>query len=136
MCCNNSLGHWVTTGSHLLVLVPGQPSPPFRLLGISINCCRGDVLFKPIQLGYEILNFLPDVLGVLQMFASVVRDDDPLNSYLIMPNERAYTTEGRLKGREPIGGLFRNIQEYLRTIRNPLPLRCETSGVKSVNDTV
>ena len=39
--------------------------------------------------------------------------------------ERIHPTEGGLEGREPIGGLFRNIEEDLRGIGHSLPLCCE-----------
>ena len=74
--------------------VPGQPSPPFRLLGVSINRCHDDVLFEPIQLGYKILNLLLDIFGVLRTCALVVRGGNPLNPYLIMPDECAHPAKG------------------------------------------
>ena len=39
-----------------------------------------------------------------------------------MLDERAHSTEGGLKGREPIGGLFGNIEEDLRAIGDSLSL--------------
>ena len=42
-----------------------------------------------------------------------------------MLDERIHPTEGGLEGREPIGGLFRNIEEDLRGIGHSLPLCCE-----------
>ena len=55
---------------------------------------------------------------------SVVHDEYPLDPYLVMLDERVHAAEGGLEGREPIGGLFRDIEEYLYTICNPLPLHC------------
>ena len=40
-----------------------------------------------------------------------------------MLDERVHPTEGGLEGREPIGGLFRHIEEDLQAIRDPLFLR-------------
>ena len=40
----------------------------------------------------------------------------------MMLDERVHAAESRLEGREPIRGLFRNIQEYLRPIYDSLPL--------------
>ena len=88
---------------------PGQPSPTFRLLGISINRCCGDVSFEPLQLGYEILDLLLDVLGMLQTVVSVAGDDHSPNKYLVMLDERAHAAEGGLERGEPIGGFFRNV---------------------------
>jgi len=39
-----------------------------------------------------------------------------------MLDERVHSTEGGLEGREPIGGLLRNIEEDLRGIDDSLPL--------------
>ena len=36
---------------NLSMHVRSQPPASIRLLGVSIDCCRGDVLFEPIQLG-------------------------------------------------------------------------------------
>ena len=47
-----------------------------------------------------------------------------------MLDERVQSTEGRLEGREPIGRLFRNIEEGLRAICNSLSFCCEVQTVK------
>ena len=43
-----------------------------------------------------------------------------------MLDERIHAAEGRLEGRKPTRGLFRNVEEDLDTICNPLPLCWET----------
>jgi len=45
-----------------------------------------------------------------------------LEQYLVMLDECAHPAEGRLKGREPIGRLFCNVEENLRAIRDSLLL--------------
>jgi len=45
-----------------------------------------------------------------------------LDQNLIMPDERIHKPEGGLKEREAIGGLFRNVKEYLCTTPEPLSL--------------
>ena len=47
-----------------------------------------------------------------------------------MLDERAHPTEGGLEGREPIGGLFRNVEKDLRGIGDSLPLRWGIQTVK------
>ena len=96
-------------GGHQLIRVPGQPSPPVCLLGISIDRLRGDVSFEPIQLGYKILDLFLDIFGMLGPHVSVVYDSQSLDRYLVMSDERSHTAQGGLEWREPIGGLFRNI---------------------------
>ena len=51
-----------------------------------------------------------------------MREAYPLNQYLIMLDECGHPAEGGLEGREPIGRLFRNIEENLRAIRDSLLL--------------
>ena len=53
---------------------------------------------------------------------SVVHDSHPTGNHLIMFDECAHTSEGRLEGREPIGGLFGNIEEHLCAIYDSLLL--------------
>jgi len=53
---------------------------------------------------------------------SVLEDSHPPEQYLEMPDERVYPTEGGFEGREPIGGLFRDVEEYLCTVSESLPL--------------
>ena len=43
-----------------------------------------------------------------------------------MLDEGVHPTQGSLEGREPIGGLFRDIEENLQAIPGPLPLRWES----------
>ena len=61
---------------------------------------------------------------------SVVRDGHELDQYLVMVDECAHSTEGGLQGREPIGGLFGNIEEDLRAIDDSLPLGWEIQTVR------
>jgi len=61
-----------------------------------------------------------------------VCDGYKLDQYLVMLDERVHSTEGRLEGREPIGGLFRDVEQDLRGIDNSLPLCCEIRTVKRV----
>ena len=91
------------------VHVPGQPFTSICLLGVPIDRCRGDVLFEPIQLGYQILDLLLDVFRMLQESVSVEGDSRSLNRYLVVFDKCGYAAEGGLEGREPIGGLFRDI---------------------------
>jgi len=74
----------------------------------------------------KILDLLPDIFELLQIFVSITRDSQPLDHYLIMFDERVHAAEGSLEGREPIGAFLRNIEEHLHTICNPLPLRWES----------
>ena len=53
---------------------------------------------------------------------SVLRCGHPPDQYLVMLDERIHPTEGGLEGREPISGLFCNIEEYLHAIDDSLPL--------------
>ena len=45
-----------------------------------------------------------------------------------MLDERGDPAEGGLEGREPVRGLFRNIESYLHEICDPLPLCWEAPG--------
>jgi len=69
----------------------------------------------------KILNLFLDIFEFLRPSASVVHDSHPLYQYLIMLDECAQPAEGSLERREPIGGLFHNIEKHLHTIRNPSP---------------
>jgi len=55
--------------------VPGQPASSFRFLRVAVDRRRGDALFEPIQLGYEILDLFLDILEMLRVIVSVVWDD-------------------------------------------------------------
>jgi len=48
-------------------------------------------------------------------------NNNPSGHYLVMLDECVHETQGRFQGREAIGGLFRDIEEYLQAIRDPLP---------------
>ena len=102
--------------------VPGQLCPSPRLLRIFINRCRTNVLFEPAKLGSKTFDLLLDVFKFLRPSMSVVRGDHPLDRYLVMLDERVHSAEGGLEGREPIGRLFRNIEEYLCAIHDSLLL--------------
>jgi len=80
----------------------------------------------------EILNVLLDVLRLLKPCVLVVRGSNPLDRYLIMLDERIHSAEGGLEGREPVGGLLRNIEEYLHTICNPLLLCWEPPAINEL----
>ena len=49
-----------------------------------------------------------------------------------MLNERAHSTEGGLEGREPIGGLFGDIEEDLGAIDDSLPLCWQIQTVREL----
>ena len=102
--------------------VPGQLLASSCLLGVSIDSCCSDVPFEPFQLGFEILNLLPDILEFLRPSMSVVHDSNPLHRYLIMLDERVHPAEGGLERREPIGGLLRYVEENLYSVHDSLPL--------------
>jgi hypothetical protein len=70
------------------------------------------------------LIFIPDIFEFefLRAFACVVRRSHLLDEYLVMFEER-----------KPIGGLFRNIEECLRAIRDLLPLCWEPPGCQRVD---
>ena len=53
---------------------------------------------------------------------SVMHDIHPVGRDLVMLDERVHPTEGGLEGREPIGGLFRDIEEDLCAVDDSLPL--------------
>jgi len=110
--------------------VPGQFFASFRLSGVSVDSCCGDALFEPVQPGFEVCYLLLEIFELLRASVSAVCDGYQLDQYLVMLDERAHSTEGGLEGREPIGGLFRNIEENLRGIDNSLPLCCEIRTVK------
>ena len=102
--------------------VPGQLSPSPRLLRISINRCCGNVLFELVKLGFETFNLLLDVFKFLGPSMSVVRGGHSLDRYLVMLDERVHSAKGGLEGREPIGRLFRDIEEDLCAIHDSLLL--------------
>ena len=96
-------------GEHLTG-VPGQFFASFRLPRVSVDSRRGNVSFEPVQLGFEVFDPLLDIFELLRASVSVVRDGHQFDQYLVMLDERAHSTEGGLQWREPIGGLFRNIE--------------------------
>ena len=112
--------------------VPDQFLASFRLPRISVNSCRSDAFFEPVQLGFEILYLLPEIFELLRAPVSVVRDSHKLDQYLVMLDECIHSTEGGLEGREPIRGLFRDIEEDLRGIDDSLPLCCEIQTVRGL----
>ena len=102
--------------------VPDQPIASTRLFRVPTDRRRCNALFEPIQLRYKFLDFLLDVLGMLGTPVLGVHDGHSLDPYLIMPDERVHAAQGGLEGREPVGGFFRNIEEYFYAICYPLPL--------------
>jgi hypothetical protein len=111
---------------------PGQFFPSFRLPGVPVDGRRGNVLFEPVQLGFEVSYLLLQIFELLRVSVSVVCDGHQLDQYLIMLDERVHSTEGGLEGREPIGGLFCNIEEDLRAIGDSLPLCWEIQTVREL----
>jgi len=108
---------------------PGQFSASFGLSGISVDTGRGNVLFESVQLGSELSDLLLDIFEFLRESVSIMCGGDQLDEYLVMFDERVHSTEGGFEGREPIGGLFCNIEEDLRAIGDSLPLCCEVQIV-------
>ena len=45
--------------------VPGQFSASFRLYRIPVDSCRGNVLFEPVQLGFEVCYPLLEIFELL-----------------------------------------------------------------------
>ena len=87
---------------------------------VSINRCRGDGLFEPVELGLETFDPLLDVFEFLSPLISALDDTHLLDQYLVVFYERIHTTEGGLEGGKPIGGLFRNIEENLNAFCDSL----------------
>ena len=112
--------------------VPGQFSASFRLPRVPVDSCCGNVLFEPVQLGFEVFDLLLKILELLRASVLVMRDGHQLDQYLIMLDERAHSAEGGLEWREPIGGLFRKIEEDLRAIDDSLPLCWEIRTVREL----
>ena len=75
---------------------PGQLLASFRLSRISIDGCRGNILFKPVQLGFEALYLLLDISEFLRATVSAPCNSDQLDLYLVMLDERTHSTEGGL----------------------------------------
>ena len=122
-------------GSEQSTSLPGQFSASFRLPGVSVDTVCGDVLSESVQLGFEVSDLLLEISKFLRasMSLSVVCGGDQLDwQYLVMLDERAHSTEGGLEGREPIGGLIRNIEEDLGAIGDSLPLCWETRRVREL----
>ena len=102
--------------------VPGQFFASLRLSGVSVDTSRGNVLFESVQLRSEVSDLLLDIFEFLRASVSVLFGGDRLGRYLIMLDEGVHSTEGGFEGREPIGGLFRDIKEDLRAIDDSPPL--------------
>lgn len=73
----------------------------------------------------KILYHLLDILKALRPPMLVAHNSHPPDRYLVMLDECAHPTKGGLERGEPIGGLFRDIEEYLHTVHNPLLVRWE-----------
>ena len=50
-----------------------------------------------------------------------------------MFDERVHTAEGSFQGREPVGGVFHEIEEYLHAMRDSLPLYWEPPSLKRID---
>jgi len=75
----------------------------------------------------KILDLFLDIFSFLRPFASVIHESHPLDQYLIVFYERVHPAEGGFERREPVGRLFRDIEEDLYAVRDPLLLRWETT---------
>ena len=102
--------------------MPGQFFASSCFLRVSINSCRSDALFEPVQLGFETLDLLLDIFEFLGPYVSIVRDGNSLEEYLIMFDERVHPAKGRLERREPVSGLLHYVEENLCAIRGSLLL--------------
>ena len=76
--------------------VPGQFFASFRLPGVPVDSCRGNAPFKSVQLGSKVFDLLLEILVLLRVSVSVVRDGHQLDQYLVMLDERAHSIEGGL----------------------------------------
>ena len=76
--------------------VPRQFSAPFRLPRVSVDSCRGNILFESVQLRFEVFYLFFEIFELLRASMSVMRDGHKLDQYLIMLDERAHSTEGGL----------------------------------------
>ena len=56
--------------------VPGQLFASYYLLRVSIDSCRGEGLFEPVQLRFKILNLLLDIFKLLRPSVSVAHDSN------------------------------------------------------------
>ena len=110
--------------------VPGQLFTSFRLSGVSVDTGCSDALFESVQLRSEVSDLLLEVFEFLRASVSVAFGGDQLDRYLVMLDEGAHSTEGGFEGREPIGGLFRDIEEDLCAIDDSPPLYYEVQTVK------
>jgi len=45
--------------------IPGQFFTSFRLPRVSVDSCRGNALFKPVQLGFEVFDLLLEIFELL-----------------------------------------------------------------------
>ena len=114
---------------------PGQLFASPGLLGISIDGCCGDILSESIQLGLKSLNLDLDVFGLLPSCVLVVQESGPLDRYLVMLDKCIHSAKGRLEGREPVSGLFCNIEENLCNICDLLLLHWEAPIDQRTNPT-
>jgi hypothetical protein len=79
-----------------LASVPSQFIASFRLPRISVDGCRGNALFEPAQLGFEVFYLLIEIFELLRALVSVVYANYQLGQYLIMLDEGGHSTEGGL----------------------------------------
>jgi len=89
-------GGWQVRRCEQLTSVPCQFFTSFRLPGVPVNSCRGNVLFEPVQLGFEIRYLLLEIFELLRAFVSVVCDSHRFDQYLVVLDERVHPTEGGL----------------------------------------
>ena len=59
--------------------VPDQFFASFRLSRVSVDGCRGNVSFEPVQLGFEVFYLLLEIFELLRPSASVVCDGRRFN---------------------------------------------------------
>ena len=55
--------------------VPGQLFASLCLLRVSVDHCRGNVLFKPLQLGLKVFDILLNIIEMLKESMSAVRNN-------------------------------------------------------------
>jgi hypothetical protein len=56
------------------VSVPGQFLASLRFPRVSVDGCRGNVLFEPVQLGFEVSYLLLEIFELLRASVSIVDD--------------------------------------------------------------
>jgi len=59
--------------------VPDEFFASFRLPRVPVDSCRGNVLFEPVQLGFEVFDLLLEIFELLRASVSAVRDGHQLD---------------------------------------------------------